>query len=110
MPKEEGCPVSNVDALEAFVDEGLGIASAAGYPAIIFRRMRREHGTVEAISKLVCSAEIQSGFLELKRHKLLDWSIEAIVLKFPERFSAQARQCAEFRLKHGGDKKLRRRR
>jgi hypothetical protein len=33
-----------------------------------------------------------------KERGLLDWSIEAAVLKFPDKFSQAAQACADFRL------------
>jgi hypothetical protein len=60
--------------------------------------MRARHGTVTAIEKLMQSGEVQSGFKRLKSLELLEWSIEAAVMKFPNRFTPVARQCAEFRL------------
>jgi hypothetical protein len=63
--------------------------------------MRHRYKTRPAIENLVVSGEIQSGFKRLKELNLLKWSIEAAVLKFPKEFSAQARQCAEFRLRIG---------
>jgi hypothetical protein len=38
---------------------------------------------------------------------MLEWTIEAAVLKFPDQFSKDAAQCAEFRLKNIDDPLLR---
>ena len=57
------------------------------------------HKTLEAISKLVVSEGVQSGFRRLKDLGLLDWTIEAAVMKFPDEFSASVRECAVFRLR-----------
>jgi hypothetical protein len=88
----------NVDELEVFCDEGIRLARQAGYTPTVFQGMRARHGTVPAIEKLVLSGDVQSGFKRLKGLGLLQWSIEAAVLKFPDRFSTNAKQCAEFRL------------
>ena len=88
----------NVDDLEAFIDETIRRARQKGYYPTVFQAMRSRHGTVAAIEKLVQSGEVQSGFKRLKALGLLDWSIEAAVIKFPDRFSPAAHQCAEFRL------------
>lgn len=61
--------------------------------------MRQRHGTVKAISKLVESGDIQSGFKRLNSLGLIDWTIEAAVTKFPEEFSPTTLECAEFRLR-----------
>jgi len=61
--------------------------------------MRHQFGTIDAIERLVQSGEMQSGFKRLKQLGLLDWTIEAAVIKFAAEFSSNARQCAEWRLK-----------
>jgi hypothetical protein len=88
-----------LDPLEKFIDESIRLSLSRGYPPTTFQRMRRDYGTVEAIERLVKSGEIQSGFKKLLHLGLSEWSIEAAVLKFPDRFSKDAIQCAEFRLR-----------
>jgi hypothetical protein len=87
-------------ALEAFIDKLIELAGLAKPPSnpTIFIRMRRQYGTLEAIERLVQSGDIQSGFKRLQELGLLDWTIEAGVIKFPEEFSSHARECAEWRL------------
>ena len=85
-------------ALDAFIDEGIQLSLKRGYNPTVFIGMRTRHGTVDAISRLVISGDLQSGFKRLHRMGLLDWTIEAAVLKFPTEFSADARKCAEFRI------------
>jgi hypothetical protein len=60
--------------------------------------MRHEHGTVDAIERLVQSGDLQTGFKRLNQLNLLGWTIEAAVIKFPVEFSNNAKQCAEWRL------------
>jgi len=60
--------------------------------------MRRDHGTLEAIERLVQSGDIQSGFKRLKQLDLLRWTVEAAILKFPSEFTRNARDCAQWRL------------
>ena len=86
-------------ALEAFVDTLIKLAKEHEYNPTIFQGMRRQYGTVDAIEKLVQSGDVQSGFKRLKQLGLLEWSIEAAVVKFPTEFSSNARQCADWRLK-----------
>jgi hypothetical protein len=86
-------------ALEAFIDETIRRAAKVGYHPTVFIGMREKLGTVTAISKLVESGDVQSGFKRLSKLGLLDWTIEAAVGKFPSEFSATARECAAFRLK-----------
>lgn len=85
--------------LESFVDETIRVAREHGYHPTVFIGMRDRHGTVSAITKLVESGEVQSGFKRLKALGLLDHTIEAAVLKFPAQFSPQTKECAEFRLR-----------
>jgi len=84
--------------LEAFVDETIRVSHAHGYNPTVFVSMRFQLGTVAAITKLVESPDIQSGFKRLATLGLLDHTIEAAVLRFPSEFSTRTRECAEFRL------------
>ena len=85
-------------ALEAFIDRTIELAKERGYNPTVFRGMRAQHGTLEAIERLVQSGDVQSGFKRLKQLGLLEWTIEAAVMKFPTEFTRNARQCAEWRL------------
>jgi hypothetical protein len=85
-------------ALEAFIDESIKLGKERGYNPAIFLGMRRQHGTLNAIKRLVQSGEIQSGFRRLDQLRLLDWTIESAVTKFPTEFSRNALPCAEWRL------------
>ena len=67
----------------------------------------RRFGTADPIlggGKLVQSGEMQSGFKRLRQLGLLDWTIEAAVIKFAAEFSGNARQCAEWRLQQARPK------
>ena len=88
-----------IPALEAFIDETIKVARKHDYHPTAFIDMRHRHGTVLAISKLVESGDVQSGFRRLQKLGLLDHTIEAAVLRFPDEFSAGTRECAEFRLR-----------
>jgi hypothetical protein len=85
-------------ALEAFVNEGIRLSKERGHNPTIFVSMRHQHGTIDAIERLVQSGDMQSGFKRLKQLDLIDWTIESAVTKFPAEFSHNARQCAEWRL------------
>ena len=86
-------------ALEEFIDHTIRVARQKAYHPTVFMEMRARHGTVEAISRLVESGDVQSGFRRLEKLGLLDCTIEAAVLKFPDEFSARTRECADFRLR-----------
>ena len=85
--------------LEAFIDELIRLSAKSGYHPTVFIGMRARHGTVPAISRLVTSGEIQSGFRRLQQLGLLDWTIEAAVTKFPDEFSREVQEAAEWRLR-----------
>jgi hypothetical protein len=87
------------DPLELFIDESLERSRLKGYQAPVFRRMRFEHGTQEAIRRLAEADVLQSGLRELAKLDLLDWSVEAAVLRFPDRFPNRlTRESARFKL------------
>ncbi len=85
-------------ALEAFIDETIGLSRKHGYHPTAFIGMRGHLGTVEAISRLVASKDIQSGFRRLQQLGLIAWIIETAVTKFPAEFPVEVRQAAEWRL------------
>lgn len=85
--------------LEAFIDETIAVSARKAYHPTTFIGMRARYGTVEAISRLVISGDVQSGFTKLKKLGLIDYTIEAAVMKFPSEFSKQAVECADFRLR-----------
>jgi hypothetical protein len=85
--------------LEAFIDETIKRGRAKGYHPTVFIGMRQTYDTIPAISKLVQSGDIQSGFKRLEKLNLLEWTIEAAVEKFPDEFSKDDLECASFRLR-----------
>ena len=84
--------------LEAFIDETIRRSAEHKYHPTTFIGMRGRHGTLIAISRLVVSGDIQSGFKRLCQLGLREWTIESAVLKFPEEFSKDVQECAAFRL------------
>ena len=84
--------------LEAFIDQMIKLAKPHRYTPTTFIGMRRQYGTIRAIERLVESGDIQSGFDRLSKIGLLDWTIEAAVIKFPEEFGHSTRECAKWRL------------
>lgn len=96
------------DPLEAWVDESIQRSRAKGYDPFAFIDMRKRHQTIPAMERLVQSGHIQSGFIRLRDLGMAeDWSVEAGILKFPERFTVAARACAQFRIDHINDEELR---
>lgn len=86
--------------LEQFIDESIRRSAEKGYHPTTFLRMRQDYGTVGTIKRLVENGERQSGFVRLKELNLLDWSLEAAVLKFPNEpgFTRTTKAYAEARL------------
>lgn len=85
--------------LEAFIDETIRVSAQHAYYPTAFMAMRERHGTKNAISRLVVSGDVQSGFSKLQKLGLIDYTIEAAIMKFPGEFSRQDHECAEFRLR-----------
>ncbi len=78
--------MGNVDELESFIDETIRRAAAKRYTLTKFMQMRDRWGTVEAIRRLVVGGDIQSGLKRLVELDLVEYFIEAAVLKFPTHF------------------------
>ena len=89
--------MSNIE-LERFIDQMIELAGEKGYRPTEFIKMRDRYQTVEAISRLVVSGDIQSGFRRLNELELRDWTIEAAVLKYSNEFTPAVFECAKFRL------------
>jgi|SRR5690348_10399992 hypothetical protein len=100
--------MSHSDPLEAWVDESIVRSQAKSYHPTEFIEMRRRHGTVHAMERLMRSGQIQSGLIRLRDLGMAEeWSVEAGVLKFPARFTRAAVDSARFRLDHIDDLELR---
>ena len=95
-----GMPREASIQLEAFIDEAIRRCEQARppYHPIIFKRMRNNYGTLDAIERLVRSGEIQTGFHKLKSMNMLEWTIESAVLKFSGEFGKEIREAAKWRL------------
>ena len=85
-------------SLEAFIEEGHRRAVALGYANTGFMQMRARYGTISAITRLVTSGEIKSGLRRMIELGLAEWTIDAAVAKFPERFPADVQAAAQWRL------------
>lgn len=97
-----------MDPLEAWVDEGIQRSQARGYHPTDFINMRERLGTVLAMERLMHSGQIQSGLVRLNALGMAqEWSVEAGILRFPDRFTIAAREAAQFRLNHINDEELR---
>jgi hypothetical protein len=80
--------------LEDFIDTSIVESAKKDYHPTAFIGMRENLGTVPAIVKLVTQGDIQSGFRSLEKLGMIDWTIEAAVLKFPKDFPNREVQAA----------------
>ena len=85
-------------ALELHIDNVIDVCRRHGYNPASFVRMREYYGTVEAIGRCIADSPAQSGFNRLRELKVLDWSLEAAVLKFPDEFSDDVKKRARWRI------------
>jgi hypothetical protein len=72
-------------------------------PATRTRQMIEEHGEVEALSRLMVTADLQQGFKVLRNRNQLDQTFEAVVVRFRDLFADQVVQAAQWRLDHPHD-------
>ena len=84
--------------LEEFVGESVDRSVKRGFHPIAFMRVRAERGTVPAIRRLIEGGATRSGFDRFAALEMTEWSLEAAVVKFPERFNALTLEHAQARL------------
>jgi hypothetical protein len=85
--------------LEYFCDECIRRSKERNFDHSIFEGMRTRHGTVAAIKTLVEMGGKLSGIKKLSELGLLDWSVEATVVKFPEEFTPRTLESAKEQLR-----------
>jgi hypothetical protein len=85
--------------LEAYADTMLHRAAEKGFRPTVLIRLRETYGTVRAFSKLFRTDDIESGFRQMKQLGLIEWSIEAAVVKFSREFDQVDVDLARRRLK-----------
>jgi hypothetical protein len=95
--------------LENFIDDMIREAGRLKYSPTAFIGMREKYGTQIAIERLVVQGEIQSGFKRLHAIGMLESTIEAAVIMFPDDFkNPEIRAAAAWRLaqaRTGGKKR-----
>jgi hypothetical protein len=69
-----------------------------GHAAMRTRNMIDDHGHVEALSRLVVSADLQQGFKVLAETERLEDSFEALVVRFRDHFRDDVVEAAQWRL------------
>jgi len=71
-----------------------------GHAAARTRQMIDDYGEIEALSRLMKSADLQQGFKALRDSNQLDNTFEAIVVRFPKLFSSGVVEAAKWRLEN----------
>ena len=93
------------ERLNILADKSIAASHAAGYPPVLFIRMRYELGTLGAIKKLITSGTIESGLDRLLELGLSEYTLEQIALKCPDEFTATELQCARWKLQIAEDER-----
>ncbi|TQE99102.1 MAG: hypothetical protein FKY71_10390 [Spiribacter salinus] len=84
--------VSEVEEVTAQYEE------TTGKPATRTRQMIERHGHIQALSRLMVSADLQQGFRALRDAGQLDQTFEALVVRYSALFSAEVVAAAQWRL------------
>ena|SRR3990172_4042208 len=71
-----------------------------GHGAARTREMISRYGEIEAISRLMISADLQQGFKVLRDRDQLGITFEAIVIRYQNLFNLDVVQAAQWRLDH----------
>ena len=79
------------EAIEVYEDAIGGFAART-------RQMIDKYGAVDALSKLVQSPDLQSGFRVLRDQNELDRTFEAVIVRHPDLFQEQVVEAAQWRL------------
>ena len=74
-----------------------------GHAARRTRDMIDRHGAIDALSRLMVSADLQQGFKVLRDSNQLDKTFEAVVVRFQDLFTSDIVQAAQWRLNHPYD-------
>ncbi|MCY3624915.1 MAG: hypothetical protein OXH71_05125 [Candidatus Dadabacteria bacterium] len=81
------------------VDETIEVyEKCIGSFAVRTRQMIEREGYIKALSKLVCSSELQKGFKILRDCGKLEYSFEALTVKYSHFFSKGVVEAAKWRL------------
>ena len=75
----------------------------SGYAAARTRQMIERYGEVNALSRLMATADLQQGFKVLRDNGQLEYSFEALVVRFRHMFTSDAVKAAQWRLAHPYD-------
>lgn len=87
----------DVEEAIAVYEQKTGFSASRTWPLI------QQHGHVEALSRLVCSADLQQGFKVLRDSDLLGQTFEALVVHHRDLFRDSVVEAAEWRLENADD-------
>jgi hypothetical protein len=83
-----------VEQVIRLYEEAIGHAATRTWPMI------EKYGEIEALSRLMVSADLQKGFKVLRDNGQLDITFEALVVRFQHLFKPGIVQAAQWRLSH----------
>lgn len=84
--------LSEIEAVIASYEAAIG-----GFAART-RQMIERYGAVDALSRLVVSADLQQGFEVLRDLGQLNQTFESLIVRYPHRFSPNVVEAAQWRL------------
>ena len=73
---------------------------ASHHAATRTRQMIERYGEIDALSRLMVSADLQQGFRVLRDSDQLDKTFEAVVVRFGHLFKPDIVEAAQWRLDH----------
>ena len=85
---------AEVEQVIRLYERAIGHAATRTWPMI------ERYGEIEALSRLMVSADLQQGFKVLRDRGQLDKTFEALVVRFQHLFKPEAVQAAQWRLAH----------
>ena len=89
------------ETLERETEEAIVLyEKAIGRPASRTRTMIESHGTVDALSRLILSADLQKGFKVLRDTGQLAVTFKALVVRHTDKFGREVVEAAQWRLDH----------
>ena len=79
-------------------EEVLSAQKGRRQPATRTWQMIKRHGIIPAVERVVTKREVSSGFAALADMGLMEFAFEAVILRYPESFSVEARAMSRQRL------------
>ena len=92
MPSE--ALLQDIENVISVYERETGVAASAT------RLMIERHGPIEALSRLVVSADLQRGFRVLRDSGRLDMTFESLIVRHARHFRDEVVAAAKWRLEH----------